>query len=60
LEGEASMIDGLVKDVLKRRGQIDEQTETVVKGQIPGASVRGWIKELRVMGMEVDMKFVGY
>lgn len=54
------MIDGVVKDVLKRRGQIDEQTETVVKGLIPGASVRGWIKELRVMGMEVDMKFVGY
>jgi hypothetical protein len=54
------MIDEVVKDVLKRRGRIDEQTETVLEGIIPAASVRGWIKELRVMGMEVDMKFSGY
>jgi hypothetical protein len=38
------MMEGLVKDILKRRGRIDEQEETFVTGQIPAASVRGWIK----------------
>jgi hypothetical protein len=27
---------------------------------IPAASVRGWIKEVRVMGLEVSMKFSKY
>lgn len=61
LEGEASMIEEVTSDILlKRRGRIEDQTENTVTGFIPAASVRGWIKELRVMGLEVDMKLAGY
>lgn len=45
---------------MKKRGRINEQTETVLTGVIPAASVRGWIKELRVMGFDVEMKLSGY
>jgi hypothetical protein len=39
--------------MVKKRGRIHEQTETVLTGIIPAASVRGWIRELRVMGFDV-------
>ena len=55
------MIEEATREILlKKRGRIDEQTETVLTGVIPAASVRGWIKELRVMGFDVEMKFSGY
>lgn len=55
------MIDEAAKDILlRKRGRVEEQTETVLTGVIPAASVRGWIKELRVMGFDVEMKFFGY
>lgn len=54
------MVDEVTKDVLRRRGRINDQTETVITGMIPAASVRGWIKQLRAMGLEVDMKLAGY
>lgn len=61
LEGEESMIEEASRNILlKKRGRVQEQTETVLIGTIPAASVRGWIKELRVMGFDVDMKFSGY
>lgn len=61
LEGEPAMIDEVTSDILlRRRGRINEQTETTLTGLLPAASVRGWIKELRVMGFEVDMKLSGY
>ncbi len=54
------MIDEVSRDILKRRGRISEQTESRISGLIPAASVRGWIKELRVMGLNVEMKFACY
>lgn len=60
LDGEPVMIDEVSRDILKRRGRIFDQTETKITGLIPAASVRGWIKELRVMGLNVDMKFACY
>lgn len=54
------MIDEVSRDILRRRGRIDDQTETRVNGLIPAASIRGWIKELRVMGLNVEMKFASY
>ena len=60
VNGEKSMINILTSDVLKRRGRIVEQEETTASGVIPAASVRGWIKELRVMGLDVSMKLHGY
>ena len=55
------MIEEAARDILlKKRGRIEEQTETVLTGAIPASSVRGWIKELRVMGFDVEMKFLGY
>jgi hypothetical protein len=55
------MIEEATREILlKKRGRIIEQTETVLTGTIPAASVRGWIKELRVMGFDVDMKFSSY
>ncbi len=47
------MIDEISKDVLKRRGRIDNQEPTKISGLIPAASIRGWIKELRIMGLDV-------
>ena len=60
LQGEANMIDEVSKDVLRRRGRIDNQEPTKIDGLIPAASIKGWIKELRVMGLNVEMKFSHY
>ena len=60
LSGEEAMIDIALKDVLSKRGSIDEQAERVITGKIPASEVRGWIKELRAMGLEVEMKFSDY
>ncbi len=46
--------------MLRRRGRIDDQEPTKVSGQIPAAAIKGWIKELRIMGLDVDMKFSHY
>lgn len=55
------MIEEVTSDILlRRRGRIEEQNQNTLRGFIPAASVRGWIKELRVMGLEVDMKLAGY
>lgn len=32
----------------------------MITGKIPASEVRGWIKELRAMGLEVEMKFSNY
>ena len=60
LSGEEAMIDIALKDVLSKRGTIDEQAERTITGKIPASEVRGWIKELRAMGLEVEMKFSDY
>lgn len=60
LSGEEAMIDIALKDVLSKRGSIDEQAERTITGKIPASEVRGWIKELRAMGLEVEMKFSDY
>jgi translation elongation factor EF-G len=60
LSGEEAMIDIALKDVLSKRGGIDEQAERVITGKIPASEVRGWIKDLRAMGLEVEMKFSDY
>jgi hypothetical protein len=54
------MIEEVTKDILRRRGRVDEQLQTSLQGVVPAAAVRGWIKELRVMGLEVTMKFSRY
>lgn len=54
------MIDEVSKDILRRRGRIDNQEPTKIDGLIPAASIKGWIKELRVMGLNVEMKFSHY
>jgi hypothetical protein len=51
LTGEEKMIDIVIKDVLNKRGTIDEQDVTSVTGTLPASGVRGWIKELRAMGL---------
>ena len=45
------MIEYALKDVLRKRGRVEEQTETSLSGFIPAEGVRGWIKELRSMGL---------
>lgn len=60
LSGEEAMIDIALKDVLSKRGTVDEQEQTSITGKIPASEVRGWIKELRAMGLEVEMKFYDY
>jgi hypothetical protein len=47
------MIDIALKDVLHKRGTIDQQEQKIITGKIPASEVRGWIKELRAMGLEV-------
>ena len=53
LSGEEAMINVALKDVMKKRGRIEEQTDTTVNGYIPAEGVKGWIKELRSMGLEI-------
>lgn len=60
LSGEEQMIDIALKDVLHKRGNIEEQDQNMITGKIPASEVRGWIKELRAMGLEVEMKFSDY
>lgn len=60
LEGETSMINIVVKDILKKRGRIDEQEDNKVTGLVPAASVKGWVKELRSMGLDISLKFSHY
>lgn len=59
-EGELSMIDLIIKDILKKRGRIDSQEQKSVTGMVPASSVKGWVKELRVMGLDVSFKFSHY
>jgi hypothetical protein len=54
------MIDEVSRDILRRRGRIFDQLQTKITGLIPAASIRGWIKELRVMGLNVEMKLSCY
>ena len=53
LSGDENMIDYALKDVLRKRGRVEEQTENSLRGFIPAEGVRGWIKELRSMGLEI-------
>lgn len=45
------MIDYALKDVLNKRGNISEHEPQTITGTIPASEVRGWIKELRSMGL---------
>ncbi len=47
------MIDVATKDILNKRGTIQTQDLTIISGKLPASEVRGWIKELRAMGLEV-------
>lgn len=38
------MIEVALKDVLRKRGRVNEQTENSLSGVIPAVGVRGWIK----------------
>lgn len=60
LSGEEGMIDHALKDVLRKRGRVMEQTQNSLTGFIPAEGVRGWIKELRSMGLEIEIKFSDY
>ena len=60
LKGEPQMIDIAMKDTIKRRGRIEDQEEGEFRACIPAEGVKGWVKELRSMGFEVDMKLMGY
>jgi hypothetical protein len=54
------MIDFATKDIMKRRGIINTQQSNSLSGTIPASAMRGWVKELRTMGLDVDMKFSRY
>ncbi len=54
------MIEVAVKDVLKKRGRITQQSEDRMTGFIPAEGVRGWISHLRSMGLEIQIKFSDY
>lgn len=60
IEGDAEMIEIVIKDVLKKRGRINEQSDKKLTGLIPAEGVRGWISQLRAMGVEIDIKFADY
>lgn len=45
------MIDVVLKDILKKRGRVTEQTQKRLTGFIPAEGVRGWISHLRSMGL---------
>lgn len=44
LSGEETMIDIALKDVINKRGTVDDQEQQMITGKIPASEVRGWIK----------------
>lgn len=47
------MIDVAIKDVLKKRGRVMQQEGNKISGFVPAEGVRGWIAQLRSMGLEI-------
>ncbi len=45
------MIELAVKDILRKRGRVEEQSAKKLTGFIPAEGVRGWISHLRSMGL---------
>ena len=45
------MIQITAKDIIKKRGRIEEQEEDSIKGYVPAEGVKGWVKQLRSMGV---------
>ncbi len=54
------MLEHALKDVLKKRGRVEERGQGWMKGAIPAQGVRGWIGQLRAMGLEIQVRFLGY
>lgn len=54
------MIEIAMKDTIKKRGRLNSQGLTQFEACVPAEGVKGWVKQLRSMGFEVDMKFFGY
>lgn len=54
------MIDVAIKDILKKRGRVTEQSDKKLTGFIPAEGVRGWISQVRAMGLEIQLKFSDY
>lgn len=57
ISGEEGMIEIALRDVLKKRGRVSDQTPTMISGFVPAEGVKGWVKELRAMGLEIEFKF---
>lgn len=44
ISGEEAMVEIALKDVLKKRGRVTDQSTTQINGFIPAEGVKGWVK----------------
>lgn len=49
-----------MKDIIKKRGRVEEREGNRVRAKVPAEGIRGWVKTLRAMGFDTEIKFSCY
>ena len=60
LIGEEVTIESVCGTIMRKRGRIEERQERRVKAVVPAEGVRGWVKDIRALGFDTQIKFSGY
>lgn len=60
LIGEEEKVESICGVITKKRGRIEDRQERKVKAVVPAEAIRGWVKDIRAMGFDVDIKFSSY
>lgn len=60
LIGEEVMLEHAIRDIIKKRGRVEQRENRRVLASVPAEGIRGWVKSLRAMGFDTTMKFSGY
>lgn len=60
LIGEEELLEHAVKDIIKKRGRVEDRMSKMVRAKVPAEGIRGWVKTLRAMGFDTEIKFSGY
>lgn len=60
LIGEEEKIESVCGVITKKRGRIEDRQERRVQAVMPAEAIRGWVKDIRAMGFDVEIKFSNY
>ena len=60
LIGEEEKVEAICGAITKKRGRIEDRQERRVKAVVPAEAIRGWVKDIRAMGFDVEIKFSSY